>query len=392
MSNAPLRLTPAQRRLRDRLWRHYLWCYYRHELAYYRGLAHDTAWNEWEESKHPRKSNGEFTWKGMGEAGAARAPAGPARTGAGTATGGSGTGSPSARYVSYVGQHRTRIGAFARALGLPPEAIAAAVGEEYRATFRVPGVGRIKDVGLERNGQEMIEKSARPVPYINAAGIMKFDPPEYASRNQYVESEYNKYRKVIESGGVIQRAGFWGGISIKLGWADSPITNDIGYGNINFGKAIKLVKDYWNSPLAKGDPLGLNPYRGRLDRLYADLINPQSDTTFAVAALALKEVQDHYLDLQSHNPAIDRKMAHYYQTATPAEKAFLLDYGYRTSFGKVDTNISNLIRKYNLNTTDFVNIIKSGRGKEVERGLRPGYEDYFKSQEYNDIQSLFAQK
>lgn len=283
-------------------------------------------------------------------------------------------------YVKYVAYHRSKIRDIANELGLPLEAIPVAVGEEYRVQPRLFGA-RLKDRFLENNGLEMIENSVRPIVVQDETGPVQIEPAIYSRKNQYVEAEYSKYRKVIESeNGVVQRAGFLGrNVHRLLGALDSPIANDIGYGNINYGRAIYLVKVYWGSSLSKDDALELNPYKGRLDRLYADLINPKSNATWAIAGLALKDVQNRYLNFPGVNSQLKSAIRKYYLGATPAEKTLLLDLGYRNSVSSV-RSIFSLDPK------------TKGLVLNRSRLIRSGVSDYFKSDQYKTIVSTMYRR
>jgi hypothetical protein len=76
-----------------------------------------------------------------------------------------------------------------------------------------------------------------------------------------------------------------------------PTGNDIGYGNVNLGTAIAYLKRYLDSPgdfladptQSATDPLHLRQYASDYAKFVADLTDPNSPATFAVAALIAKQ-------------------------------------------------------------------------------------------------------
>jgi len=58
-----------------------------------------------------------------------------------------------------------------------------------------------------------------------------------------------------------------------------PTTNDIGYGSINLGTAIDMLKYYQQSEFATDDPLNLEKYFDDYALLTQDLVDPKSGAT-----------------------------------------------------------------------------------------------------------------
>jgi hypothetical protein len=183
----------------------------------------------------------------------------------------------------YWYDHRNTFNSVSAVTGVPPTAIAASIGEEYRMrTFAKDGLfypvwgGDILVNG--RGGDQMLERN-------------------YATHAQALQA----------------------GQAIPGNYLD-PTTFDIGPGHIKVATAMDMVKKYVNQ-YTQSDPLGLKQYVGHYDALYRDLLDPNSDVSVKIAGLKLKEVQDYYL----------KYAANWYQGLDGVSRDQALDSGYRSS-------------------------------------------------------------
>jgi hypothetical protein len=154
----------------------------------------------------------------------------------------------------WIWQSSTAIFDAATALGVPPEAIAGAMAEEYDSNLTdILKVWGAADLVLD--------------------GIVKL----YDS-----DSLYNDYLSIA---GVPADSLF-----DKLA---HPTANDIGRANIEVKTAIALLEDYVTD-YPSSDPLNLKQYVGNYDQFVADIIDPLSPATASVLGLQMKKGQEFF--------------------------------------------------------------------------------------------------
>src|SRR5438445_724280 len=75
-----------------------------------------------------------------------------------------------------------------------------------------------------------------------------------------------------------------------------PTSMDVGWGNMNVGTAIQMLRQYLTrtgaGEIYAGDPLGLRQYADNYARLARDLANPRSDLTVKMSGLLLSKADE----------------------------------------------------------------------------------------------------
>lgn len=213
--------------------------------------------------------------------------------------------------IAFARRHRETILRVSKRLGIPPSAVAAAIGEEYRTW------------GLFKDG--VGESWTKLLVMLNGAPVHPRDrgrPLSTNSPSEYLKRSYLAVRERIKKGEVIQEG--------PLGKLITPMTMDVGPGNINIGTAMFLLEKYLEKN-SKDDFLGLKGYVDNYDKFFLDFANPNSDLTIKIASLKIREVLDEFENAKPDDLGNSRVARDYFRALSPAHRDALLDFGYRRS-------------------------------------------------------------
>ena len=173
-------------------------------------------------------------------------------------------------------------------------------------------------------------------------GYIKSQPnPE-----QFVRDLYNQYYATIAAGKVVPRND-----DISLTYAKNPIGLDLGVGNIRFGFAIYLLNKYY-AQNENSDPLDLRKYQGDYVRLFADMIDANSNTSISVAGLVVADARDFYL----YHEDVDVRNA--FLSASQADKDRLIDFRYRSSKELTTAVVKDAVRMAKYKRDGFPDFFK----------------------------------
>jgi hypothetical protein len=194
--------------------------------------------------------------------------------------------------VAWVLRHLSTIELTSSVLDIPATAIAAAPDEEYRTHMA------FKD----DTGDQL--------------ALMNL----YNTANEFHTDPETMLEKIFEQDLPDVQSGRFNRDATDI------VKMDIGNGNINFGNAILALNGYLSS--YKDDPLGLAVYKGNYLQLAHDLMSKDSDVTFKISGLLLKQVDDFYV--KSNN-------VEYQNAIGTVRQDEMLDNGYRFGISRLQS-------------------------------------------------------
>src|SRR5579859_3866221 len=172
----------------------------------------------------------------------------------------------------WISDHASTIDRIARQLGVPSQAIAAPLIQEAGTIiFDLPNTSGLFDDELDHR--------KRFVDY-GLDGFVSTWPGVHDTLfgGHLIADDFVSRESDIKSGIGITNPG-------KIRHVTE---NDIGWGNINLGTAVFLLKDYQNKQEYGEDPLHLQQYFNDYNKFAQAIIDPKSDVSFALSGLMAK--------------------------------------------------------------------------------------------------------